>query len=140
MSTEKETAKKAAAEKKKGTDQITDSGEKVEDTAPNEKQVNELINSYYEAVESYFEETGSLPEKGLKNHEIYDKIERLKEEKEIAEMKRLEEIEANKPKTFAVTDGKQVINVTEATFKYLGKEWKKAPRVPKEVQELKEEK
>lgn len=158
MSTEKETAKKATEEKKKATAQVVEKETakdpdseikeksdlieelKAENNLPNEEQVNELINSYYEAVETYFKETGSLPEKGLRNHEIYDKIEEIKEQKEIAEMKRLEEIEANKPKTFAVTDGKQVINVTETTFKYLGKEWKKSPRVPKEVQELKTEK
>lgn len=166
MSTKKETAKKATEEKKKATapaaeketakdpvkeetNQITDAGKKVDEpkqeqtesiVLPNDEQINELRNSYYEAVESYFNETGSLPEKGLRNHEIYDKIEEIKEQKEIAEMKRLEQIEANKPKTFAVTDGKQVINVTEATFKYLGKGWKKAPKVPKEVEQLKEEK
>lgn len=169
MATEKETAKKATEKKKKATapvaeketaknpvkeetNQSADVGKKVDE--PKQEQTEkekaeqevvtktneEAINSYYDALKEYFEETGSLPDKELNMAQIYGAVSIEREKKQIAEMKRLEEIEANKPKTFAVTDGKQVINVTETTFKYLGKEWKKAPKVPKEVKELKEEK
>lgn len=109
---------------------------KAENNLPNK----EAINSYYDALKEYFEETGSLPDKELNTAQIYDAVSIERENKQIAEMKRLEEIEANKPKTVAVTDGKQVINVTETTFKYLGKGWKKAPKTPKEVEQLKEKK
>lgn len=155
MSTEKETAKKATEEKKKETAPVVEKETaknpvkeevlKSQEPIGNEEKYTpptneEAINSYYDALKEYYEETGSLPDKELNTAQIYGAVDVFKEQKEIAEMKRLEEIEANKPKTFAVTDGKQVINVTETTFKYLGKEWKKAPRVPKEVQELKAEK
>jgi len=169
MSKEKETAKKATEEKKKATapateketakdpvkeetNQITEAGKKVDE--PKQEQTEkekaeqevvtktneEAISSYYDALKEYFEETGSLPDKELNTAQIYGAISIERENKQIAEMKRLEEIEANKPKTFAVTDGKQVINVTETTFKYLGKGWKKAPKTPKEVEQLKEKK
>lgn len=169
MSTEKETAKKATEEKKKATapvaeketakdavkeetNQIAEAGKKVDE--PKQEQTEkekadqevitktneEAINSYYDALKEYFEETGSLPDKELNTAQIYGAVSIERDNKKIAEMKRLEMLEANKPKTFAVTDGKQVINVTETTFKFLGKEWKKAPKVPKEVKELKAEK
>ena len=128
MSTEKETAKKATEKKKKADQEVI--------TKTNEQ----AINSYYDALKEYFEETGSLPDRELNEAQIYGAVSIEQENKKIAEMKRLEEIEANKPKTIAVTDGKQVIKVTEATFKYLGKGWKKAPKVPKEVEQLKNEK
>lgn len=169
MSKGKETAKKATEEKKKATapvaeketakdavkeetNQIAEAGKKVDEPkqeqTENEKAEQEVvtktneeaINSYYDALKEYFEETGSLPDKELNEAQIYGAISIEQENKKIAEMKRLEEIEANKPKTIAVTDGKQVIKVTEATFKYLGKGWKKAPKVPKEVEQLKTDK
>lgn len=125
MATEKETAKKATEEKKKADQEVI--------TKTNE----EAINSYYDALKEYFEETGSLPDKELNEAQIYGAISIERENKKIAAMKIAEEIEANKPKIIAITDGKQVINVTEATFKYLGKGWKKSPKVPKEVEQLK---
>lgn len=169
MATEKETAKKATEEKKKATapvaeketakdavkeetNQIAEAGKKVDEPKQEqtEKQTvqeatitktnEEAINSYYDALKEYFEETGTLPDKELNEAQIYGAISIEQENKKIAEMKKLEEIEANKPKTIMVTDGKQVINVTETTFKYLGKGWKKAPKVPKEVEQLKTEK
>lgn len=144
MSTEKETAKKATEEKKKATAPATEKETaKVQEKDDQEviaKTNEEAISSYYDALKEYFEETGSLPDKELNEAQIYGAISIEQENKKIAEMKRLEEIEANKPKTIAVTDGKQVIKVTETTFKYLGKGWKKAPKTPKEVEQLKEKK
>lgn len=151
MSTEKETAKKATEKKEKAvsstptTEKQTVQEATVNDQKKADQEVitktnEQAINSYYDALKEYFEETGYLPGKELNEAQIYGAISIEQENKKIAEMKRLEEIEANKPKTFTVTDGKQVINVTETTFKYIGKGWKKAPKVPKEVEQLKEEK
>lgn len=124
---EKQPEEKPAPEKKEKVEQVV--------LPTNE----EAINSYYDALKEYFEETGSLPDKELNTAQIYGAVSIERENKHISEMKRLEILEANKPKTFAVTDGKTTINVTEKTFAYLGKEWKKSPTEPKEVQELKKQ-